>query len=1268
MVHQPRVGYNDKARGSVAGGRKKGKRHSKTSAPPTEQSDPNVIIHIPKSSEEKDLERRERVKQELAAQANSKMSGKKKKRLEKYILNLNLPSINQEKKLKKEERVVLFEKLSQSQAQLPTTLHLQSSSTLGTGRPSTNRERLEKLDDKETRRAIDGRAGKRKRGLERYDITSAGSGDDESDFELLGDDTESPAHAEVTHQRGNVGEVIVVDGGMSMPPRPVAAKPAGVGSALQRNSDGSVVAPRISTKKLGRKTAFSSWTTRKQPVSMPEDSDTSFNSSDSANDTSDEEGSGAESGEEVDDDGEEASDDEEAPRAPKKKLGFKDWALKQLSVAKGYGPAPETDPMNTFATPEPAHKKVKISHHNPSEMRGPLGEDLHLPSTSLSQHLSKPGSTTRKTIVVNRPPEIAEARMLLPIVAEEQPIMEAVLLNYVVVICGETGSGKTTQVPQFLYEAGFSDPLGGKQSFYNPGMIGITQPRRVAAMSMAARVSAELALPSSRVSYQIRYDATVSPSTGIKFMTDGVLLRELAGDFLLRKYSVIIVDEAHERSMNTDILIGVLSRVIKLREEMWKEDKEDVKPLRLIIMSATLRVSDFASNTRLFATPPPVINVAARQHPVTVHFARRTPTDYVGAAVKKATKIHTKLPPGGILIFLTGQNEIVGAVRKLEGRLGKKTLDERKMRRGVFSKAIQEEESIVTVPMTSAHDIADVEAEDIDFGHRDEDLAFDVDEEMREDPEALNSDDDDDALNEELGIDIDESEVPMHVVPLYSLLPSEKQMRVFQEPPPGHRLVVVSTNVAETSLTIPGIRYVIDCGRSKERRYDIANGIQAFQVSWISKASAAQRSGRAGRTGPGHCYRLYSSALFEHYFEAFSQPEILRMPIEGVVLQMKSMHIDAVVNFPFPTPPDDLALRKAETVLTHLGAIGSTPLLLNRNGSDVIATGTIGGHVTELGKAMSLFPLSPRFSRMLVSGRQHGCLPYVVSIVSALSVGDPFLREEGIEEDDEAEDKDDKRLSHLRSEDVKAKEARKLRRRAFFQSQQAHGSLGGFASDIFRLLSVVGAYEYAGGGHKFCNEHFVRPKVEDTNIQNVCAQLTRLPKAMEEIHKLRAQISAIVQSNFPAISTGPDPNLRPPNDLQLKVLKQLLTAAFIDQVAIRKDLLHKGSSTGNKYATSNNVEYQAIGIAEDVFLHPSSVMFNAPPPEYVVFHEVVRTSRVWLKGITVINPSWLSSLGKPSLCTFSKPLKSIAGVEMITPRFGPDGWELPPIKTNSIRN
>ncbi|KAJ3935855.1 MAG: P-loop containing nucleoside triphosphate hydrolase protein [Lentinula lateritia] len=212
-------------------------------------------------------------------------------------------------------------------------------------------------------------------------------------------------------------------------------------------------------------------------------------------------------------------------------------------------------------------------------------------------------------------------------------------------------------------------------------MIGITLPRPMAAMSMAARVAQELSLTLSKVSYQIPYDATVSPTTSIKFMTDGVLLRESATDFLLTKYLVIIIDEASDRSMNTDILIGVLSRVLKVREELWKEGKEGAKPLRLIIMSATLRVSDFASNKSLFSTSPPVINVTTRQHPVTVHFNRRTVSDYVAEAIKKTTKIHTRLPPGGILIFLTGQNEIQGLCRKLEPRLGKKAIEQRVRRR-----------------------------------------------------------------------------------------------------------------------------------------------------------------------------------------------------------------------------------------------------------------------------------------------------------------------------------------------------------------------------------------------------------------------------------------------------------------------------------------------------------------------------------------------------------------------------------------------------------
>jgi len=209
----------------------------------------------------------------------------------------------------------------------------------------------------------------------------------------------------------------------------------------------------------------------------------------------------------------------------------------------------------------------------------------------------------------------------------------------------------------------------------------------------------------------------------------------------------------------------------------------------------------------------------------------------------------------------------------------------------------------------------------------------------------------------------------------------------------------------------------------------VASGIQAFQISWISKASAAQRAGRAGRTGPGHCYRLYSSALFEDHFQQFGPPEIMRAPIEGVVLQMKTMHIDAVTNFPFPTPPDRFALRQAERVLIHLGAL-TKPEPHTYNNCEPGSS-----QVTDLGRTMALFPLSPRFSRMLAAGQQHQCLPYVIVAVSAMSVGDPFLYKEVVESNDNAEESTEEDLSHLTSEAAKAKEKRRLLRKSYFENQ-----------------------------------------------------------------------------------------------------------------------------------------------------------------------------------------------------------------------------------------
>ncbi|SPO30585.1 related to ECM16 - putative DEAH-box RNA helicase [Ustilago trichophora] len=1055
-----------------------------------------------------------------------------------------------------------------------------------------------------------------------------------------------------------------------------------------------------------------------------------------------------------DDDDEDEEDEEEDAEeyrsrrrgigTTKRSSGFKDWARAALGIGGSASTAPKDESAeaaeardgqqeDTAYNLEPLGGfKIKVGDIMPKDgvARGPLGRDeenarersafaaKHYAeleaavasdkpedeSTAKDASTSKSASGTLPKVLthveVQRSEQLTVARLRLPVVHEEDTIVRTIMENAVTVICGETGSGKTTQVPQFLYEAAF-----GSKGSLNPGMIGVTQPRRVAALSMAQRVASELSLPADRVSHQIRYDATVSAETAIKFMTDGVLLRELATDFLLTKYSAIMVDEAHERSINTDVLIGVLSRVVRLREKRWLEGLPDARPLRLIIMSATLRVSDFTENTTLFPVPPPVINIGARQHPVTLHFNRKTVQDYITESVKKATKIHARLPPGGILIFLTGQQEITTVCKKLEKRFGRKAIAQKKKdrervqgrfkyRRGDDDDDEDVEQNAPAQDKITARN-GDVEAEEVDLG-MDRDLAADVDDGAMadaDDPDALDTDDEaggsdsenearhDDDLPDELK---DDSDVPMHILPLYSLLPSEKQMRIFEEPPADTRLVVVATNVAETSLTIPNIRYVIDCGRSKERKYDLISGVQSYEVSWISKASASQRAGRAGRTGPGHCYRLYSSAVYEDHFTQFSSPEILRTPVDGLVLSMKAMNIDNVANFPFPTPPDRVALKKAEQILTHLGALEAP----------AVASVSIGknkrklnhAQVTELGRTMTLFPVSPRYAKMLAQGQQHGCLPYIVAMVAALSIGDPFIREQLIEEeygdrrargtnsddDQNGEGGDDydrafgkmdgdselnSELQNVTNGETLDKERRKARRAKYFATMRKFEALGAGLSDTFRLLSVVGAYEYSGGSVTFCDKNFLRAK------------------AMEEIHKLRAQLCSLISSTFPDLSSSlSNPKLAPPNETQLKVIRQLIASAYIDQVAVRADLISNesvvSSSTvnpdertnqmlyrlrtkggGDRMQSTRGVPYKAMGVPGFAFIHPTSSFYHTTPPSWIVFSEVQKSNSkfakvgteeeevretVWLKTLTKINPVWLTKLGK-ALCSFSKP-------------------------------
>lgn len=800
----------------------------------------------------KDLEaKKARLREELQ-EPGVKVSGKKAQRLEKFI----------EQKLRKDENRALKAKLAANK--IDTNLFLRSSH-IGQGR-DTKRQRYERLL-KEQRAGI---ADHEEELLEERPL-----GSDSDREEALPAKT-----ATLPLEQGRVAEV---EAKADVSP-PVAPQP-NLGSGLKRplevdDSGRPVIQKR--QKRGGVKSKLNRTTPQlAQPAPAPgpesaSDDDWKGFSSESEDQESgsegisgDERSSSSEGDEEMDsdddddddDDDDENSDDEDEdseggkPDTKQRSSAFKAWAHQQRNQALGYEPVSSS--AATLDIPRPENFVPR-----PLEQE-PLPAEL--------QTTTNDPATNRKAfaVPVTRPADIQDARLKLPVVGEEHRIMEAIHNNNVVVICGATGSGKTTQVPQFLFEAGYGSPDSP-----TPGLIGVTQPRKVAAVSMSKRVGQELGGHSHKVAYQIRFEGTADEKTAIKFMTDGVLLREVSNDVALRKYSSVIIDEAHERSVNTDILIGMLSRVVKLRQDMANEDPT-VHPLKLIIMSATLRIDDLTKNPLLFPVPPPVLDVEGRQFPVTMHFARQTRHDYVEEAFKKITKGHRKLPPGSFLVFLTGHDEISRLSKMLKSSSG-----------GLNPMAYPK-------VRISAND-APLEVEDIDFGNTNDTTRDDYDE-MR----IVDADEEEDEENDDADFVIPDEEggtgpLKMHILPLYSLLPTKEQMRVFDPPPEGSRQIILATNVAETSLTIPGVRYVFDCGRAKERRFDKESGVQSYEIGWISKASANQRSGRAGRTGPGHCYRLYSSAVYERDFREFADPELLRMPIEGVVLQLKSMRLQHV--------------------------------------------------------------------------------------------------------------------------------------------------------------------------------------------------------------------------------------------------------------------------------------------------------------------------------------------------------------------------------------
>ncbi|KAA8902075.1 P-loop containing nucleoside triphosphate hydrolase protein [Sphaerosporella brunnea] len=476
--------------------------------------------------------------------------------------------------------------------------------------------------------------------------------------------------------------------------------------------------------------------------------------------------------------------------------------------------------------------------------------------------------------------KILETRRNLPVHSQRQEFLDMFHSTQIMVFVGETGSGKTTQIPQFVLYDDLPHLFGRKQ-------VACTQPRRVAAMSVAKRVADEMdVILGEEVGYNIRFEDNTGPKTILKYMTDGMLLREAMNDHNLDHYSCIILDEAHERTLATDILMGLLKEVSVRRPD-----------LKIIIMSATLDAQKFQH----YFNDAPLLAVPGRTHPVEIFYTAEPERDYVEAALRTVLQIHATEKEGDILLFLTGEEEIEDACRKIK---------------------------------------------------------LEADELLRE---------------TDCG--------PISVYALYGSLPPSQQQKIFEPAPPPRRpggtpgrKVVVSTNIAETSLTIDGIVYVVDPGFSKQKVYNPRIRVESLLVSPISKASAQQRAGRAGRTRPGKCFRLYTEAAFKKELIEQTYPEILRSNLASTVLELKKLGIDDLVHFDFMDPPAPETMMRALEELNYLACLDDD------------------GNLTALGKMASEFPLDPALAVMLISSPEFYCSNEILSLTALLSVPQIFTR------------------------------------------------------------------------------------------------------------------------------------------------------------------------------------------------------------------------------------------------------------------------------------
>uniref|UniRef100_A0A915PI77 RNA helicase n=1 Tax=Setaria digitata TaxID=48799 RepID=A0A915PI77_9BILA len=476
--------------------------------------------------------------------------------------------------------------------------------------------------------------------------------------------------------------------------------------------------------------------------------------------------------------------------------------------------------------------------------------------------------------------DIFKKRTTLPVWEYKDKFLEVLDKNQCLTLVGETGSGKTTQIPQWCLEYCKSRTPPGHRR-----LVACTQPRRVAAMSVATRVAEEMDVQlGAEVGYSIRFEDCVSERTILKYCTDGMLLREAMNSPLLDSYGVIILDEAHERTLATDILMGLIKEIVRQR-----------KDIKIVVMSATLDSGKFQN----YFENCPLMSVPGRTYPVEIFYTPEPEKDYLEAAIRTVVQIHVcEEVEGDVLLFLTGQEEIEEACKRIKREI--------------------------------------------------------------------------DNLGPEIG--------ELKCIPLYSTLPPNLQQRIFESPPPKRpngaigRKCVVSTNIAETSLTIDGVVFVIDPGFSKQKVYNPRIRVESLLVCPISKASAMQRAGRAGRTKPGKCFRLYTEKAYKNEMTDQTYPEILRSNLGTVVLQLKKLGVEDLVHFDFMDPPAPETLMRALEMLNYLAAIDDN------------------GELTQLGSLMAEFPLDPQLAKMVIASTELNCSNEILSVTAMLSVPQCFVR------------------------------------------------------------------------------------------------------------------------------------------------------------------------------------------------------------------------------------------------------------------------------------